>query len=456
MVDIGQGFLIQVDPESLRAAAGRADRVSDDLAAAAFQAYGADAEAWQAQARGLGHRISALHSEVHGLAGSLRYGADVYEAAEAGWILDTQGRGSAEGAAALADLDRLAAQYAGSGADPIADGRLLRAEREGHALDDVLENLAAIPDLRWVISALFPSTAASGVAGALPPPGLLAAGAYTALVARGRGVVARGAKLGADPNPQEIAVEGERPRASAKGAPTGLAGAARRIPGGPDDLARVETYTFDDGHQEHAVYVQGTREMLQDGDWNVIPGPEEGHDTADMESNADIYLGEVESEAYRGVVQALEEAGVDPGEPVHAFGHSQGAMIIERIASEGDLQVDTAVSYATPQQALLDDTLHVNLAYTDDPVAALTGAGVPGPAGAAGSVVITDTFDPGPDPLAPMEPHLLENYLALAAEADASADPRLEGVRDVFAHLAEADSMRTSTWNASRVPRGDG
>ena len=452
MVDIGEGFVVAVDSGSLRLAAGHAELVADDLASAAFEVYGAEAEGWGAPFHGMGWRLSGLHQAVRDTAGQLRYAADVYDAAEAAWTLETYGCGTAEGAAAIAELDRLAEQYADADEDPIADAEELRAQLAAHRLDGVTENLAAAPDVRWTLTMLGSPGLGALASAVLPPPGVVAPDAYTAFVGQGRGVVRRGQKLGKDPTPQPISVKGETPHASDRGAPEGLEGAAERIPEGPDDLVRIETYTFDDGHEEHAVYVQGTREMTQDGDWNVIPLPEDGRDPSDMESNGDVYLADVKAESYRVLEQALEDAGVDPGEPVHAFGHSQGGMLVERLASEDELEVDTVVSYATPQQADLDDaTVHVNLRYADDPVAGLAGGGVAGRAGGPGSLVISDTFDPGPDPYAVFEPHLLENYKALAAEADASSDPRLEGIRGVFDHLAEADRMRTSTWNGTRV-----
>ena len=457
-MEVTEGFVIQVDPASLRLAAGRADLVADDLAAAATEARAAAAEAsWHLQTCGLGGRIAELHDGVRGTAARLRYCADVYEAAEASWTLDAYGRGSPLGAAAESALDLLSARYAGSDLDPLADGRRLLAERRAHAVDGVAENLAALPDVRWVLP-LLGSPPATTAAAVLPSAPVAATAAYRGLVARGLGTVPRGRELGGDPNGQRISVTVEKPRPSGGGAPAGMADAARRIPQGPDDLVRVETYRFADGHAEHAVYVQGTREMTQDGDWRVLPLPEAGRDASDMESNADTYLGDQKSEAHRGVeraiMRALEQVDAHPQDALHLFGHSQGGMIVERLASEGDLNVETVVSFASPQQAHLDDSvLHVNLAYTDDPVAGLVGEGVPGSAGAPGSAVITDTFDPGADAFAPLEPHRLEHYVALAAEADASADRRLDAIDGVFGHLAEAQSVEVATGNVTRVSR---
>ena len=49
--------------------------------------------------------------------------------------------------------------------------------------------------------------------------------------------------------------------------------------------------------------------------------------------------------------QALRASGAAEGDVVHAFGHSQGAMIAGLTAVEGDYDVQTLVSFGSPIEA---------------------------------------------------------------------------------------------------------
>src|SRR3546814_14537704 len=121
-----------------------------------------------------------------------------------------------------------------------------------------------------------------------------------------------------------------------------------------DARVRVETYAMPGGGRQFAVYVTGTQSVL---------GPE----PFDLGSNLELYGGE-RSASYEAAVAALEAAGADHSDVVHAFGHSQGAIITGRLAVEGPSGVRTLVSFGSPFPAYVPpDTLPLTILYTYAP-----------------------------------------------------------------------------------------
>ncbi|TQJ30294.1 hypothetical protein [Microbacterium sp. SLBN-146] len=242
------------------------------------------------------------------------------------------------------------------------------------------------------------------------------------------------------PGRDEVVVHPVAPT-RAGSAPTSLASAASRMPGAGDSRVRVEKYVSRDGTAQFAVYVSGTR--------SADVG---GREAWDMASNSDLVLGR-KSASYQATVAALEDAGARPGDTVHAFGHSQGAMITAHLALDGPFDVQTLVSLGSPVEADVGDgTLAVSMRHTDDAVAALAGGGHAAGVGAPGSIVVErSTYDPtgvagGPGP------HALESYIETAALVDDSTDPRVDAVRAVLDDLASATRVEVTEYGAERVP----
>ena len=97
------------------------------------------------------------------------------------------------------------------------------------------------------------------------------------------------------------------------------------------------------------------------------------------------------------------------------------------------------------------DTLSVTLRHTDDPVAGLAGGGHAAAVGAPGSFVAERVFDPDVGTAEPRLPaHRLNAYAETAALVDASTDPRVDALRDVFAELARAESVEVTEYAATR------
>jgi len=279
-----------------------------------------------------------------------------------------------------------------------------------------------------------------------PPGGViggvaLGGGAILASAATGIGgfgIVARDARLaGTAPAVTLIPVA---PSSVTPTAPAGLAGAAERIPRDGDARVRVEKYTLADGTKQFAVYVAGMRSAQVGGD-----------EPWDGQSNLELYSGQ-RSASYQATVEALEAAGAEPGDVVHAFGHSQGAMVVARLALEGGFDTRTLVTFGSPVDADAGPgTLSVSVRHTDDPVVALAGGGHLGAVGAEGSMVIEREAHPrvGPDDL--LAPgHDLAGYAGTAALIDASSDPRVDAVRDVFSDLRHATDVEVLEFAAER------
>ena len=223
-------------------------------------------------------------------------------------------------------------------------------------------------------------------------------------------------------------------------APTSLAAVAQRMPGSGESRVRVERYTMPGGAVQYAVYVAGTRSLALGGEepWDNL-------------SNGQLYLGQ-SSASYEATVAALDAAGARPGDVVHAFGHSQGAMITAHLALEGGYDTRTHVTFGAPVEAEVGEgTLSVGIRHTDDPVAALAGGGHIAPVGAPGSFVVEREAHPasGFDD-ADLPAHQMVAYAETAALVDASADPRVDGVRAVFAELEGAVSVEVTEYAAAR------
>lgn len=230
------------------------------------------------------------------------------------------------------------------------------------------------------------------------------------------------------------------PPVAAVGAPQSLTAVTQRMPGAGESRVRVEKYTMPDGSTQFAVYVAGMQSFAYGGD-----------DPWDNQSNHELYTGR-ESESFAATKQALSEAGAQPGDIVHAFGHSQGAMIASHLALEGEYDTRTLVTFGSPVAADVGTgTLSVTLRHTDDPVAALAGGGHNAAVGAPGSFVaervadtevgISDAEVPG---------HRMTAYAETAALVDGSADPRVGELRAVFDQLAGAESVEVTEYAVRR------
>lgn len=437
-IEIRSGGAVSVDTATLHHAASRFHAFEEHLAELrgrlgqvqgvlyeqrryASDAYTGAAAAFQ--------RLTTAIDGAEAIAAALRRAAAVYELVE----LDVRHRVAVTGGetATAERLDarrrELLAVHAGLSEEALG------AELERTLLwpSEVIELLTEFGlEAGGIVSG--PGGVVGGVA--LGGAGVLAA-AVTGLT--GSGLVPRGARLTGGAVPVVL-----RARAApAAPAPATLAAAASRIPSGPSRV-RVETYTMCDGSRQYAVYVAGT------ADWSTT-GPQ----AFDMGSNLALARG-VESASYSAVTQALEAAGARPGDPVHAFGHSQGATVASWLATSGEYDTRTLVTFGSPVSADVGaETLSVGIRHTDDVVTVLAGGGHLAPVGAPGSFIVETTGAPqSVVPELPGPAHPMAAYAETAAKVDASADPRVGALRDVFGELSSAASVTVTEYAATRAP----
>lgn len=221
-------------------------------------------------------------------------------------------------------------------------------------------------------------------------------------------------------------------------APTALAPALERIPQGSEARVRIEKYATASG-TAYAVYVAGTSGLGGDEVW-------------DMLSNVQGYGG-AQSDAYLALTAMLAEAGIQPGDTLYLYGHSQGGMLVGQIAATGDYDVRVVGTAGSPTAADPGpEAIAVDLRHGDDPVAMLAGGGFATRVGAEGSIVATRVVDPAPGPQdLGLPAHHLTAYAETAELVDASADPRVAVVHERMAELEGARLISTQEFGARQA-----
>lgn len=435
-LEIRSGGVVAIDTASLRSAADRLDLCAADLdelsglfrracdridAVPRAELIGGPGRAWT-----LHVRAAALAESPRRVARDLRDAAAVFELVELrAQRASVEATGDLEAMARIdARIDELDRAY------PYSDLRANwdRLARVGSWSSDVIAPFAPIAGGLLGI-------AAGGIGG------LALWAALASVRGQGAGTIESGSRMtGASPM---VRVHAHTPATATSGPPQTLAAAATRI-ATSDGRLRVERYTMPDGTRQFAVYIPGT---------NTDGAPS---DPFDAESNLELYTGQ-RSASYEATLAALRAAGAEPGDVVHAFGHSQGAMIASRLAVEGGYDAQTLVTFGSPVEAEVGaDTLSVAVRHTDDPVAALSGGGHDGGVGATGSFVAERSVDVTlsvftPDPL---QAHHLEAYEETAALLDGSDDPRMDAVRERLGQLGAASSVEVTEYSAERVSPG--
>jgi pimeloyl-ACP methyl ester carboxylesterase len=440
-IEIRGGGAVAVDTDSLRSAAGRfvlagieLESVRERLGSLQNMLGVQREHAWDAvsSASVLSAKILEVQGEADQIAAALREAAAVYELVELNAAHTTAILSGDHERAALLDArrNRLASDY--------PDARLvaLGAEFERTVMwpSDLVRQST---ETGFFTGEEFGAPVAV-IAGA--SAGLVTIGGAVAAGSVGLGRVARDARLsGVAP---AVTVTPVTAHATATPAPVSLVDATSRIPGAGDSRVRVEGYTMRDGTKQFAVYVAGTQSLAVGGE-----------EAWDNQSNVELYTGS-RSASYEATVQALEAAGVRPSDVVHAFGHSQGSMVTAHLALESGYDVRTHVALGSPVEgAFGDGTLSVGLRHTDDPVAALAGGGYSGSVGAPGSFVVEREVDPSAGLHdTRVTSHRLNAYGETAALVDASTDPRVDAVREVFRELSGAVSVEVTEYAATRGP----
>lgn len=455
-LQIRGGGAVAVDTATLSAAAVRFDTSREELTAIGRRLRALRAELgahpeYTAEARAaasvLAAKLDAVQVEADEIAAALR---------QAGWAYEMVEIEAAHRAAVLAgDTDR--AQRLDARMTALADAH---PDAWRMALGAQFERAIMWPSelvrqsTQWGVAAGGEvSDPGSVVVGGAA--GLLTLGGAAVVGLSGAGLLSRDARLSGTAGPVTVTPVAAGPpagatsagiaasppsRSPASVAPQSLTAVTERMPGAGDSRVRVERYSMPDGSRQYAVYLAGMQ--------SFDVGGEEPWDNA---SNVELYAGQ-RSDSYTATQAALAQAGVQPGDAVHLFGFSQGAMIAGHLALEGGYDTQTLVSIGSPVDTDVGSgTLSVTLRHTDDPVAGLAGGGHAAAVGAPGSFVAERVFDPDVGTDEPTLPaHRLIAYAQTAALVDSSTDPRVDALRGVFAELARAESVEVTEYAATR------
>lgn len=206
------------------------------------------------------------------------------------------------------------------------------------------------------------------------------------------------------------------------------------------DNGTIEVRSLDPGtdRARHVVYLPGTDDLA------TLPWTQD-HDVRDL--GADLRSAAGSGTAYqRGILRALADAGVRPGEPVLLVGHSLGGMEAAALAARdtGYAITDVVTAGAPTAQVgeLADGVRVLSLEHEGDVVPLLDGADNPDTV-----EQVTVRFAHRGDGTVAGE-HGYAHYRAGAAAVDASADP---AVAERVAALREHGFLGSSAEVTSRV-----
>ncbi len=203
----------------------------------------------------------------------------------------------------------------------------------------------------------------------------------------------------------------------------------------------VQTITGPDGPR-HVVYLPGTDDML------TTPWSRDA-DVRDLPTNF-AAVGGADTTYADGILEAMADAGIRPGEPVALVGHSQGGIMAAWLAAHQDTYAVSAVVTAGSPVAGMgpypDGMQMLSLESSADVVPLLDGD--PNPDTTQHVTVVFD--DPGVDASANpvVDAHDLARYVEGAAAAGDSDDP---SIRDALRRLSEAGFLGSDDPARSQV-----
>lgn len=211
----------------------------------------------------------------------------------------------------------------------------------------------------------------------------------------------------------------------------------------------IEVQTLDPGtdRARHIVYVPGTDDIA------TLPWTQD-EDVRDF--GTDTHSASGRPTAYQhGILQAMHDAGVRPGDPVLLVGHSLGGMEAAALASrDTGLSITDVVTVGSPtaQVAGYPDGVHVlSLEQRGDVVPLADGAD-----NADTVAQTTVTFDSGIPAETVETRHGYPQYVAGAAAVDTSADPsvadHLAGLHD-RGYLSGAETTSSQVFQITRAGR---
>ena len=187
-----------------------------------------------------------------------------------------------------------------------------------------------------------------------------------------------------------------------------------------------------DGRVSWVVYVPGTT------DWTVGDG-----EPQDLLTNLEG-VGGTPTAMESGVVTAMRQAGIQPGEEVALYGHSQGGITVSNIAADPAIQerynITTVLTAGSPTAGadIPDDVHALHLENTGDAVPGLDAAATP--TGPHRQVAMLDTHQMSTSGY----PHSSSVY-AQATEGLEDKAPELAEWNKSFSHASGAGEQGTTT-----------
>lgn len=208
-----------------------------------------------------------------------------------------------------------------------------------------------------------------------------------------------------------------------------------------DGTVEVQTLVGPDGTVRHVVFLPGTDDM------NPLSNDAQ---VRDMKENIRLMGGQ--STAYgEGILTAMRQAGVRPGEPVLLVGHSQGGMEAVALASHGTpYDVTNVVTFGSPTGQVRHYPHGVqvlSLEHVGDLVPELDGTpSSPDPA------QVTVRFDDGIEGL--VANHSYAHYIDGAEAVDGSRDPTIRSsLTSLHPFLASGQHATSHAFQITRERR---
>ncbi|WP_199424815.1 hypothetical protein [Actinotalea solisilvae] len=222
--------------------------------------------------------------------------------------------------------------------------------------------------------------------------------------------------------------------------------------GGVPGTVGVQQLDHADGSRTWVVAVPGTEE------WSPVAGP----NPFDLTSNFDL-VGGTGGDALRTVVEAMDQAGVEAGEPVVLAGHSQGGIVAATIAADPDLAerftVAAVVTAGTPASGidLPPGVPALHLEHAPDYVPTLDGAAT---AATPDRTTVLVDLARSPDPrdqaaaASPVSAHGVDAYARTADRLTGVGDPSVDAFEATLGRLLgdDATTVTSRRYVGVRVP----
>jgi hypothetical protein len=238
--------------------------------------------------------------------------------------------------------------------------------------------------------------------------------------------------------------------------PSGVGDLADRVPSGGSDAAQIRIERYGDaggaggGDPSWIVYIGGTVELGLEAGEEPFDNTSNAHGIADDTWIDELRLAGAESGAgERAVREAMRQAGVQPGDPLLAVGHSGGGVIAAKLAADAELNAVGAVSLGGPVASAptREGVGVLSIEHEEDFVPAMGGSGHPSP---ERLTVSRSVLDEGRTYEAMVPAHELARYRATAALVDDSDEARLAEFRALVGGVTGGTGGTRSDWVAAR------